>query len=337
MAELSSAAINNLPDSDFAYIEAGGSKDSEGKTIPRSLRHFPIHDAAHVRNALARASQSPFGEKAMPKIKAAAAKFNIEVGEEQEQKSTARFPKDNLVRMLAPGPELQESGTSGPILAGHFTPFNQWTKIESTYEGKFMERISPGTFKKAFSEPHRSQIKVQFDHGQDKVVGAQLIGIPIELREDDYGAKYEVELFEGLPPLLLNGLRKKVYGSSFRFRVIQDNVDQWPDRSTTNPDGWPERTIREVEVFEFGPVVNPAYAGATAGIRSETDWFLARQLAEDPRFRDILPPVEPIAPSRPDAADEPHVEKKGSDMQLAVPVRRFKTQEGFITWLTRER
>src|ERR1700690_4344667 len=77
MAEMSSADINDLNDSDFAYIEPGGTV-VDGKTEPRSLRHFPIHDAAHVRNALARASQSPFGAKAMPKIKAAAKKFGID-------------------------------------------------------------------------------------------------------------------------------------------------------------------------------------------------------------------------------------------------------------------
>lgn len=80
-AAMSSASINDLPDSDFAYIEPGGTKDSDGKTTPRSLRHFPIHDATHVRNDLARAPQSPFGDKAMPKIRAAAKKFGIEVSE----------------------------------------------------------------------------------------------------------------------------------------------------------------------------------------------------------------------------------------------------------------
>lgn len=78
-AEMDTADINDLPDSDFAYIEPGGHKDEHGKTTPRSLRHFPIHDAAHVRNALSRAPQSPFGDKAMPKIRAAAKKFGIEV------------------------------------------------------------------------------------------------------------------------------------------------------------------------------------------------------------------------------------------------------------------
>ena len=80
-AAMTSADINDLPDSAFAYIESGGTKDSGGKTVPRSLRHFPIHDAAHVRNALARAPQSPFGKQAMPKILAAAKKFGVGQGQ----------------------------------------------------------------------------------------------------------------------------------------------------------------------------------------------------------------------------------------------------------------
>ena len=80
MAEITTAAINDLPDSAFAYIEPGG-KVVGGKTEPRSLRHFPIHDAAHVRNALARAPQSPFGPKAMPAILRAAKKFGVEVAQ----------------------------------------------------------------------------------------------------------------------------------------------------------------------------------------------------------------------------------------------------------------
>lgn len=81
-AEESTKSINDLPDSDFAYIEPGGKQDSEGKTTPRSKRHFPVHDAAHVRNALSRAPQSPFGEKAMGKIRSRAKKFGVEVSKE---------------------------------------------------------------------------------------------------------------------------------------------------------------------------------------------------------------------------------------------------------------
>lgn len=82
-AEWTSAYINDLPDSSFAYIEPGGSKDDDDKTTPRGLRHFPYKDKdgkidlPHLRNALARASQSPFGDKALPKLKAAAKEAGI--------------------------------------------------------------------------------------------------------------------------------------------------------------------------------------------------------------------------------------------------------------------
>jgi Escherichia/Staphylococcus phage prohead protease len=63
MAEWTAAYINDLPDSAFACIDAGGDKDDDGRTSPRSLRHYPHHgadgsvDLAHLRNALSRVAQ----------------------------------------------------------------------------------------------------------------------------------------------------------------------------------------------------------------------------------------------------------------------------------------
>ena len=75
--------INDLPDAAFAVIEPGGKKDEEGKTVPRSLRHFPHHNAnvkngnehntvdiPHLRNALARLPQSKLPENLKAKAKA---------------------------------------------------------------------------------------------------------------------------------------------------------------------------------------------------------------------------------------------------------------------------
>ena len=82
-AKIGTRSKNDLPDSDFAYIGPGGKKDASGKTVPRSLRHLPIPDAAHVRNALARLDQTditPEAKKAaLRKIKAAAKRFDIKV------------------------------------------------------------------------------------------------------------------------------------------------------------------------------------------------------------------------------------------------------------------
>jgi hypothetical protein len=63
-AEWTVEYINQLPDSCFAFIESGGKKDDEGKTVPRSLRHLPFKNAEgeidhdHLVNALARVKQS---------------------------------------------------------------------------------------------------------------------------------------------------------------------------------------------------------------------------------------------------------------------------------------
>ena len=82
-AKISTRSKYDLPDSDFAYISPGGKKDASGKTVPRSLRHLPIPDAAHVRNALARLSQTDISAEAkkaaLRKIKAAAKKYGIKV------------------------------------------------------------------------------------------------------------------------------------------------------------------------------------------------------------------------------------------------------------------
>jgi hypothetical protein len=88
LSEWGAAEVNNLPDSCFAYIEPGGSKDEEGKTVPRSLRHLPYKNAsgkpdpAHVRNALARLPQTNISAEAKAhakgKICAAAKELGIE-------------------------------------------------------------------------------------------------------------------------------------------------------------------------------------------------------------------------------------------------------------------
>ncbi len=77
-ATWTAAYINDLPDSSFLYIAPGGSKDSDGKTAPRSLRYFPVKDASgnvdlpHVRNALARIPQAKVPDSVKSRATAAA-------------------------------------------------------------------------------------------------------------------------------------------------------------------------------------------------------------------------------------------------------------------------
>src|SRR5512135_214519 len=74
--EIRGTAMSDLPASSYAYCEPGDG-------APSTRCHFPIRDAngkldpAHVRNALARLSQSPFGERARAKVEAAAKELGI--------------------------------------------------------------------------------------------------------------------------------------------------------------------------------------------------------------------------------------------------------------------
>ena len=82
-AELDADARNNLDDSDFAYIDAKGG------------RHLPIHDAAHVRAALARFGQTQFDNAADKKatakrLVAAAKKFDIDISDDTAVDAAAK-------------------------------------------------------------------------------------------------------------------------------------------------------------------------------------------------------------------------------------------------------
>lgn len=203
-------------------------------------------------------------------------------------KPMERPPRDNLVRALSRAPELRAKDDGGmPTMFGHFAVFNAWTEINSMWEGNFMERVAPGAAKKTIRE-NVDAMRVLFNHGQDYQIGDKVLG-PIDvLREDSDGVYYEVPLFDtsynrDLEP----GLRAKVYGASFRFRVMKEEFVKNPPRSEHNPNGIPERTIKEMQVLEFGPVTFPQYPEASAGVRSDmlrslTDSYVLGEFARDP-------------------------------------------------------
>ena len=190
-------------------------------------------------------------------------------------------------------------GMTGEVMAGHFAVFNRWTEIDSLWEGNFMERIAPGAFRKTFRE-NRDGIRVLFQHGRDPQIGNKVLGPVDEIEEDDEGARYAVPLFDTMYNAeLIPGLRAGQYGASFRFRVVREDLNMEPKPSEYNPRGIPERTVREASVSEFGPVTFPAYADATAGMRSITDDMILRTLTrnEPERFARLAAEIARTAPA----------------------------------------
>jgi hypothetical protein len=252
-AELTAKSINDLPDSAFAYIEPGGSKDEQGKTVPRSKRHFPIHDAAHVRNALARAPQSPFGAKAMPKIRAAAKKFGIDVGGSS---------RPDVAGMCVRAFDFEpRSNGDGRTLEGYAAVFNQTARIPA-FGGDFDEKILPGAFKRSLET--RTPV-LQFEHGRDPRVGAVPIGSIEDIHEDNQGLYVRAQLFDNatVEPVRQAISKEAIRGMSFRF-MIPDGGDTWTRRNGDVD----LREIRDSDVPECGPVVFPAYDQTSVSVRS---------------------------------------------------------------------
>jgi HK97 family phage major capsid protein/HK97 family phage prohead protease len=203
---------------------------------------------------------------------------------------------------------LRADGDSRPHIVGHFSTFGQPYEVNSYVEGRFLESIKPGAFRKTIAES-RDQMKVLFDHGQDPQMGNMVLGSIESLSEDSVGPAYDVTAFDGIPPLLMSGLRAGAYGSSFRFSVEKDLWDYSPERSDANPEGIPERTITEARVFEFGPVTFPANPAATAGVRSTTDAFYKR--SRDPESFETLLRSAQVART-PQGAAAPSIEPPAS-------------------------
>lgn len=115
------AYVNNLPDSAFLYIEPGGKKDSEGKTTPRSLRHFPVRDdsgavdQAHVRNALSRIPQSNLSQAVKDAATAKAQRLldgSKSVDEADKERKSARSVDPLRIRADAVALEFASDGES---------------------------------------------------------------------------------------------------------------------------------------------------------------------------------------------------------------------------------
>lgn len=327
MTQCSSAA-------DYNKICAGKTSGDPALRSSHKLPHHylakaPVPNAAGVRAALQRFGQT----QGLTNSEEARRHLEAHMSTIQAQEASA-MPKVDLYRALPPTAahfELRDEGADQPpTLFGYFARFNEWTEIDSWFEGRFMEQVAPGAFLDSFRE---RTPKITFNHGRDPDLGDKLLGHPVTVREDDIGATYEAPLFPGVPQLIVDGLRAGAYGSSFRFGVDEEQIVQRPERSEHNPEGLPERTIIKASVPETGPVTFPAYVKATAGVRSLTDEFrpAAETVAELAARRpgELARMIDEVLKKQ-GAEDKPLEEKP----QPKVVERRFRTREEFLSWMS---
>ena len=217
---------------------------------------------------------------------------------------TTRPPREG-VRAILGGVTSED----GKTLTIRLAPHESWAEIHSASEGHFMERFRRGAYRKTLAE---NTPKILFNHGKDPQIGEKPIATTDDVGEDSVSPYARGQILDGVPELVVDGLRKGVYGASHRFSTVREDWNPNKDRtkSADNPQGLPERTITEARLFELGPVTWPAYASASVSLRSMTDEFGLAALANDPvHLREIVTYLEPAAPSV-DAGAEPHLEER---------------------------
>lgn len=217
-----------------------------------------------------------------------------------------------------------EEDDEGRTLEGYAAVFDEWTEIDSWFEGHFLERIAPGAFQNTLAK-RGDRVKVLFNHGFDPSIGDKPLGKPARMEEDGTGLFTETPLArtsynDDLIELLRSGA---IDGMSFRFKVTEEEWNKDPEASDANPRGLKERTIRSLDLYEYGPVTFPAYAATTAGVRS-ADVFRVWQ--QNPQGF-LLPTAQSVGEEQEDGsrAEEPPALTRSERTRMArslAPIRK---------------
>ena len=224
--------ISELPPSSFAYCEPGSEAVS-------TRCHFPIRDkngkpdAAHVRNALARLSTSPFESKARGKVEAAAKELGIGApagkafvdemkAEPMTEKRLGQWLAGELPRRVLVIPY------TGPLPGG-----KAGLDLDGEYFDAFTDLVGPFPALRA----SRERI-VDWHHDMDpigKMKGANLGRIVLDEEPDDAGLWADWWAQKGEERMaLIKKLQDKgvpLYGSSyaaFKQKADDGHIEVWP-------------------------------------------------------------------------------------------------------------
>jgi HK97 family phage prohead protease len=259
MATLSAADRKSLPDSAYAYID------------PKGVRHFPIHDKAHVIAALRLGPRSPMWAKAKGKVMAAAKKFGVGTESDTGRSLESLYPE---IRFYPDKLEFRSDEADQKHIIGYASVFG----AVSRRLGGFHEKVLPTAFNRA-KEENWPNVVCRYNHKDDFVLGTTSADT-VRLSIDDRGLKYDV-----IPPSCRSDVmeyveRGDVRYSSFAFRCVDEESDSW-EKSEYN---LPMRSLHSVELVDVAPVMDPAYRDTTAMARNISGAVesLARWVHEDP-------------------------------------------------------
>lgn len=158
------------------------------------------------------------------------------------------------------------------------TEYEMRVRTKGGGERRIIERVSRGAFEGSIDR----NVTCKFNHRDEMILGRNQAGT-LEIEIDDVGLRYRCQLpntTTGRDVAVSVG-RGDVFGSSFDFVKREHRFEQ--------TDGALVRWLDVVDLFEVGPVTEPAYEGtsvaahATRSLTEHVDQYLAEQIAAEER------------------------------------------------------
>ena len=148
-----------------------------------------------------------------------------------------------------------EGEDDGLTFEGYAAVFNSPTHIEERDGTEYDEVIMPGAFKRSID---RSTPVFMFNHGHHPLIGPMPLGKITELREDGRGLYVKARFTDNwlIHPVRDAIANEAVTGMSIRMEVMKHDRSGFGRNSL--------RSLKEVKVYELGPVVSPAYLDTVA-------------------------------------------------------------------------
>lgn len=141
-----------------------------------------------------------------------------------------------------------------------------------------VERIDPQAFDRALKERHDA--RALYNHNPDNLLGRVSAGT-LELSVDRRGLAYRIDYDPQDPDhvkVARKVERKDLTGSSFAFIATREEWSKEDEKEV--------RTIKDLTLYDVGPVSFPAYEGTRVGFRSATDNHEARASHEQWKLRE---------------------------------------------------
>ncbi|MGE6541078.1 HK97 family phage prohead protease [Bacillus luti] len=155
--------------------------------------------------------------------------------------------------------ELNKNEQGQLKVSGYVNKTNQWSQTLGKQK-KFVERILPGTFRKAIQ--NGNEIHFLAEHENAKILSSTR-NDSLNLREDEHGLYMEATISDtswgrDYYTLITDGI---IQNMSFGMQVLKDS---WKKLA----DGTYERSISDLYLAEVSAVRNPAYVQSTIQARS---------------------------------------------------------------------